>query len=303
MIFNEIYGCYYNAVANMLRLAVEGKLTEKEMYRIVLEEAFDESMLSIIPAIKEQEWQLIDRSMETPIIHPPVMPLTILEKRWLKTIMLDPRIRLFVPAIPELEGVEPLFRLEDVVYFDQYLDGDDYDNPEYIAFFRLILQAIRQQRKVKLEFWTNKNKKRIGIYSPVRIEYSDKEDKFRIIAIGKHGNATINMSRIVFGELTEEAFEPIVGPTQRERKLLELELTDTKNALERAMMKFAHLKKRAERMNDTTYRVEIEYDAEDETDLLIQVMSFGTSVHVLGPQSIRDEVKNRLEKQLFSIDW
>ena len=88
MIFNEIYGCYYNAVAKMIALAVEGKLTEKEMHRIVAKEAYDESVLSIIPAIRQQEWQLINENMETPILYPPTMPLTELEKRWLATILL-----------------------------------------------------------------------------------------------------------------------------------------------------------------------------------------------------------------------
>ena len=54
MIFNEIYGCYYNAVAKMIHLAIDGKLTEKEMNRIVAEEAYDESVLFIIPAIRKQ---------------------------------------------------------------------------------------------------------------------------------------------------------------------------------------------------------------------------------------------------------
>lgn len=303
MIFNEIYGCYYNAVAKMLRLAVDGRLTEKEMHRIVSEEAFDESMLSIIPAIKGQEWQLIDRTLNTPLISSPVMPLTILEKRWLKTIMMDPRVALFAPECEGLDDVEPLFRLEDVVYFDQYLDGDEYTNQEYIARFHQILQAIREQRKIKVEFWSSKNKKRTLLCAPIQIEYSDKEDKFRIIAIGSRGVVTINMGRIVACELTDEIFEKADSLILRERKVLEFELSDTRNALERAMMKFAHYKKRAERVDDTTYRVEIEYDAEDETDLLIQIMSFGSAVNVLGPQSILEEIKNRLKKQLLSLDW
>lgn len=71
MIFNEIYGCYYNAVAKMISLAVDGRLNEKKMSEIASEYAFEESMLTIIPAIKNQEWQLIDRSFETPIMNKP----------------------------------------------------------------------------------------------------------------------------------------------------------------------------------------------------------------------------------------
>ena len=43
MLFHEIYGCYYNAVAEILRQAVNGKLTEKEIQKIVTEKAFSEN--------------------------------------------------------------------------------------------------------------------------------------------------------------------------------------------------------------------------------------------------------------------
>ena len=43
MLFHEIYGCYYNAVAEILHQAVNGELTEKGMQKIVTEKAFSES--------------------------------------------------------------------------------------------------------------------------------------------------------------------------------------------------------------------------------------------------------------------
>ena len=146
MLFHEIYGCYYRAVAKMLKLAIEGGLTEKKMYEIVAETAFEESSLIMIPALKKQEWQLLDENLHTPLKHTPDMPLTILEKRWLKTILLDKRVKLFLEPVPanaeqaatavsnadfaaacprELADTEPLFFPEDIVYFDRYADGDD----------------------------------------------------------------------------------------------------------------------------------------------------------------------------------
>ena len=47
MLFHEIYGCYYNAVAKILHQAVNGELTEKGMQKIVTEKAFSESFLHI----------------------------------------------------------------------------------------------------------------------------------------------------------------------------------------------------------------------------------------------------------------
>ena len=59
MVFNEVYGCYYNAVAKMLSLAVDGRLTTAKMNEIVLENAFEESALTIIPALQKEDWQLL----------------------------------------------------------------------------------------------------------------------------------------------------------------------------------------------------------------------------------------------------
>ena len=101
MLFHEIYGCYYRAVVQMLNLAIAGGLTEKKMYEIVAETAFEESSLIMIPALKKQEWQLLDENLHTPLKHTPDMPLTILEKRWLKTILLDKRVKLFFTPMSE----------------------------------------------------------------------------------------------------------------------------------------------------------------------------------------------------------
>jgi len=76
MIFNEIYGCYYNAVAKMISPAVDGRLTESKMNEIASEYAFEESLLTIIPALKNQDWQLIDHDFETPIESKPSMQET-----------------------------------------------------------------------------------------------------------------------------------------------------------------------------------------------------------------------------------
>ena len=217
MLFHEIYGCYYRAVAKMLNLAIEGGLTEKKMYEIVAETAFEESSLIMIPALKKQEWQLLDENLHTPLKHTPDMPLTILEKRWLKTILLDKRVKLFLEPVPanteqaatavsnadftaacprELADTEPLFFPEDIVYFDRYADGDDYDDPAYIANFRLIRQAIAERRKLKVSFLNSREQKRCEILEPVQLEYSDKEDKFRVLCADRQSIKTVNFRRM-----------------------------------------------------------------------------------------------------------
>lgn len=305
MLFHEIYGCYYRAVAQMLNLAIEGGLTEKKMYEIVAETAFEESSLIMIPALKKQEWQLLDENLHTPLKHTPDMPLTILEKRWLKTILLDKRVKLFLEPVPEnteLADTEPLFFPEDIVYFDRYVDGDDYDDPAYIANFRLIRQAIAERRKLKVTFLNSREQKRCEILEPVQLEYSDKEDKFRVLCADRQSIKTVNLGRIVQCELLEDTFPENVRLKEREKKVLKFTLADERNALERAMMKFSHYKKEVERRDAENYLVTLEYDADDETDVLIQILSFGSYIEVTAPDEMREELRKRMERQMALID-
>lgn len=303
MIFNEIYGCYYNAVAKMLSLAVDGRLDEKKMNRIASEYAFEESLLTIVPALKNQDWQLIDQDYETPILHKPTMPMTSLEKRWLRTILQDPRIALFQIPMGELEEVEPLFAPEDVVYFDRYLDGDPYDQPQYVEIFTTLRQAIQEHRKVRIRFLSGKNKERCYVLDPIKLEYSDKEDKFRVLCAGHRDTHTINLGRIQQCTMLEKNFPAEEQLQPRKRETLLFELTDERNALERVMMQFAHHKKEVERVEGNLYRVELEYDVDDETDVVIQMMSFGSLVQIISPDYMKEELRNRITKQLAMLEW
>ena len=95
MLFNEIYGTYFSTVAKIIKAAQTGKLTEKELYSIVQENAFGESTLTIPQMLKNESWPLINKDLSTPLEHEPKRPLTDLEKRWIKTLLFDSRIKLF----------------------------------------------------------------------------------------------------------------------------------------------------------------------------------------------------------------
>ena len=91
MLFSEIYGSYFNVIAAVLAEASEGCLTERRITDLVQDKAFAESALSIPAALKQEAWPLLDQDMNTVIRHSPTMPLTTLQKRWLKALLQDPR--------------------------------------------------------------------------------------------------------------------------------------------------------------------------------------------------------------------
>lgn len=153
MIFSELYSVYYNTVAKIMEAAFNPEATEKDLQRCVMEEAFSESVLTILPALKSGKWPLLHEDLSPVLLHKPTMPLTNLEKRWLKAIAEDPRVKLFDVAFPELNDVEPLFTRDDYKIYDQYSDGDPFEAEAYIEHFRLMLSAIRSECPVQMTMY------------------------------------------------------------------------------------------------------------------------------------------------------
>ena len=114
MIFSELYSTYYNTVARILKAAIDHPLSKEELRSIIEKNAFGESILNIEPAIMEERWQVLAQDGSTALKHTPTMPLTLLEKRWLKAIFQDPRIKLFTDEADNFPEVEPLFRPDDI---------------------------------------------------------------------------------------------------------------------------------------------------------------------------------------------
>ena len=298
MIFSELYGAYYNAVAAVLRQAVEKPVTKSELREIVEKNAFGESVLNLEPAITEGRWQLLTRDGTTPLKRRPTMPLTNLEKRWLKAICMDPRIRLFCDEIPDLPDVEPLFKPEDVFVFDRYADGDPYEDDAYVARFRSILAAIRDRTPLSIDMRNRKGGITHTVVMPDHLEYSEKDDKFRLIGSDRRYGEIVNLARIVRCKPYPKPYEYRPMRTDRSKaKTVEFELFDQRNALERALLHFAHFEKQAERLDEKRYRIKIFYDEDDETEMVIRILSFGPMVKVTSPQAFIDLIKDRLKKQ------
>lgn len=296
MLFHEIYGSYYDATAAILRRAVAGTLTDRALTELVQQQAFSESLLSIPQGLKGEKWRLLRRDLTTPIQQPPAMPLTLLQRRWLKALLLDPRIRLFDPDTSGLEDVAPLFTPDMFVYFDRYGDGDDYADPDYIRRFRTVLRALREGRDLYVRFETGQGREEAFVVTPQRLEYSEKDDRFRLVTSGRRREWVVNLGRLVECAPAEGARRVESRPAQR--RSLTFELTDARNALERALLHFSHLEKQTERLDDTHYRVTLRYDPQDETEMVIRMLSFGPVVKVIEPAHFIDLMRRRIERQV-----
>ena len=297
MIFSELYGAYYNAVAKILRAAVDHPVTSAELREIVSENAFRESLLTIEPALKESQWPLLKEDGTALVQNIPTMPLTTLQKQWLKALLQDPRIRLFDPPTEGLEDVEPLYDADSIVYFDRYSDGDPFEDPTYIRNFRRILEGIRERRWMRITFTGRQGIPHSWRCVPYKLEYSPKDDKFRLISGSAREPLSINLGRITDCELLEPCAPAEYRPRQMKQEKLVLEVRDERNALERVMLHFSHLSKQTQRLGEDRYLLTLFYEREDETELLIRVLSFGPVLKVVYPDDFVRKLVQRLENQ------
>ncbi len=298
MIFSELYGAYYRAVAAVITEAVKRPLQRNDLRAIIEENAFSESILNIEPAIYGERWQLIRSDGTTPLKHTPTLPLTTLEKRWLKAIALDPRIRLFSDELPDFPDAEPLFEPEDISVFDKYSDGDPYESEIYIRNFRLILSAIKDRQPLRIDSMNRKGNTVHMVLMPEYLEYSGKDDKFRLIGSGCRYGETVNLARIVNCRPYNKPFKAAPGAKQRsETEKVEFELYDRRKALERVLMHFAHFEKEAVKISEDKYRVTVSYDKADEAEMVIRILSFGPMIKVTAPNRFVELIKERLLKQ------
>lgn len=306
MLFHEIYGSYYQAVAKILSKAVQGTLSRKDISEIVQTYAFAESWSSLTASLLDGSWPFLDEDLDTELLYEPQMPLTTLQKRWLKSMLMDPRIRLFLDPeeISGLEEVEPLFSQQDIFCFDRYADGDPYEDETYIANFRKILTALRQDRWLEITQRTRWGTPITQTVKPLYLEYSPRDDKFRLHSAGTEehtwpGTIQINLERILQCSVTNHTGRAVLLPAQRQQA--ELVLYDRRGLLDRFMRLFCWLEKKTVPMDPEDgvqrYQVTLFYEKTDEPELVIRLLSMGPDIQILAPEPLRQETLRRVRKQ------
>ena len=316
-IFSEIYGTYFRIAAKLL----ENKVTdEKTVRETVQREGFRDSVLflpqKLIPG--GEDWGLFRRGENNTLCRiikkAPVKVLTKLQKMWLKAKLSDPRIRLFMDdetlrALDKrLSDTEPLYRREQFRFIDRFSDSDDFYDEKYIKNFRIVLEAVKNRKIVYIEFVSGHGKRMSGKFALLKMEYSPKNDKFRVYCYllrndRIRSSGIINIGRITNIIDTGRFFRTPVSMEEyfSGRKCSSpavIKVTTERNGVERFMLEFASYEKHTVRDLETgQYTVELWYDTQDETEMLIRLLSFGPVIEIMGPQHLREQAKMRIERQ------
>lgn len=313
-LFSEVYSCYYRVLRHLL--CNQNPLTIKEIYNRICQEGFEESLLSIIPKLEDGTWNLFKKEGELYLskLSPSfTTPLTDLEKSYLKALLSDPRMGLFL-EVKQIEllnqmlaQVPPLWNQEDFCYYDRFADGDPFEDETYRRNFRLVLEAQKNRQYADIDYNSPKGNRVHHYYVPIRLEYSVKNDKFRLLALEHHRHnrqklEILNIDRIASVHLTDKKLSPSVDinsiiQNSYYKEPLKLRIINKRNALERAMLHFANYEKNTVKIDENTYECLIYYNQNMETELLIEVLSFGPMLTVIGNERFLKSLKRRLKKQ------
>lgn len=312
-LFSEIYTCYYQIVKSILQHPAA--LTLGELRTSISGMGYEESLLYLIPKLTSGEWNLLERKGDiflSRLSDDFYVPLTNLQKSYIRTILQDERIQLFLDEDKceylrqLLCNAQILWQPEDFYYYDRFTNGDDYTNPDYRQNFRTLLTAIHNHQYVDISYESRNNHRVHHHYLPCRLEYSIKNDKFRLLGTlqsdKQHRIEILNLDRMKTVTLLPEQADyiPDINESIRSSYYKEpvcLRIHTDRNALERTMLQFANYEKNTTKIDDNTYECLIYYNQKMETELLIEVLSFGPLIEVLGNERFLSQVRQRLRKQ------
>lgn len=246
-----------------------------------------------------------------------ILPLTTLECRWLATMISDPKIDIFlseseIAAIRaflqslESERVKPL-PFDKIHYFDRYTPSAETKQQEKTAM-PILLDAIRNNCAVELHYISAQQNKITGKFRPIVIEYSKRDDLFRVyIQSCVDGRISVmNLGRIENIILTSDTFDrpkaeaALKDYREQNTKSVQIEFRNTRNVPDRILSEFSPWKKKCvyDKASEK-YRLTIYYQSSDELELVVRLMGYGADIIFSDRENdIYKEIVRRVERQI-----
>lgn len=260
-----------------------------------------------------------------------VLPITKMEARWLKTVLEDPLAKIFLNSEQITTMLETLkmapyevasFTMEAINYFDRYnLEGrfvngikkitqEGRHTEREISFLKTINQAIQNEQMLRIVFKNWKGEKRHINCAPVWIEYSRRDDIFRLwyIHSGKNEIRKINISRILHILVRKECKFDKREQQTKMQELYDKTITSIKvefyqgekNLPDRLLTEFSLWKKKCTFNTETQkYTMTLYYSTLDEKEILIRLLSYGPYIKVVAEEDnyVLTELKERIIAQ------
>lgn len=317
-IFSEIHNRYFYILSEILKASAARKLSGDEIAAMVVNLGFAETALGLTPQLlntTSDGYYLLKNDPDgyaSVVTSIPPLTLTILQKRWLKAIFEDKRFTLFADVTScayyksLLSDIEPLFNPAHLIAVDMANDGDDYANEEYKAKFSAILNALQERKVLLLTYESGKGNRLSAYFAPHKLEYSTKDDKFRLIGVRIRQKKLRSLYKLNLSRITSVKVMDWQSPTDltayiqnlRVPEPVEIEITNERNGFERIFTQLSNFERISEYSEETkTCFMKIYYYEVDEMELLITLLSFGPVIRILGHERFRKKIAERIVAQ------
>lgn len=345
-LFNELFSKYTIVLANaVLNCSADSKADLEEELRKEIQQYFDyydeENIQYAVRELKEMviAGGLIDKYGQPRFLMPPcdylfqLLPLTRIEIRWLLTVLDDPLAEIFLEKewitglknlLNRVSCADGAFPMQSIYYFDRYHLNRDCESEEpgisepvrmtegERKYLRQVYRAMKSEKKIRVLFRNWKGEERTVICAPVWMEYSRRDDLFRIWYVNHKVKKImkINLSRIV--DLTILQDSRYRYHLDREKELLDeayqksmtrikVEFYQgTRNLPDRILTEFSLWKKKCVYDIQTEkYTMTLHYPTEDEKEILVRLLGYGPYIRILAEDDnyVLKEIKRRLSVQ------
>lgn len=241
----------------------------------------------------------------------PVLPMGKLEREYLQYILTLPEAELFLDASTQkaLAGIPPAWMAYIHRFEPAGMSLPHYPGPEG---FRVLLEAIRTRRFIRYRYRQSKGDDwQETKCLPWKLEYSAYDRRWWVILYDPEAKRTKTIKAVLNHvrdvQLCEESTitEAEINAAMDQLRMSEpvvLRITDQHNALQRCFLTFEKQEirssKRIVEQDRVHYQLTFDWFKFDETEILRQLMHLGPSVTLVGPETLRQKLRVRVEKAM-----
>ena len=316
--FHRIYCEYYRIALKMVKAINEGKISTQKDFLSYMS-AFQ--VLNGKTPAKTEKYQLDflnatadlfkvkNANVSTSFNNIPndfMFPLTTIEISFLKAMINDDKCKLIMGESCNLLKAEldksqykeiySYFNKENYVIFDQYLNGDKsfLENLNYKKNLKFLLNAIKEKEHVYFEN-TEDDVAKTKVSVPKRIEYSQKEDRFKVIINSK--NRPLDIQNIRMCQYTDKQLSPA-----KKKEILTCKVAidipeDKKYTRNRLFREFSSFERDCEQIDDTGHILSFKFEKGDYKEIAYRLLQFGPYVYCLEPDCVRERIKEKVNMQ------
>lgn len=310
-LFNDYKNRYYRCIQNIINQIYNGEKYDKKDIRKILHNAYlEEESILVNELVNKNFFKFEDDIVKLRIDYNIPIRLNDLELAYLKMFVEDDEFN----KVLNDEILEKLKKnLNDVQSLDynkfwkrENIDkyGDSLKNNEIRNNILILEKAILNNKYIK---YSSKNRNgdifENKIAYPYKIEYSIKNNKYRLIIFFDNRAIKINIDSITDIKILEERdvlekekiqIQDFIKNRKNIGEPLVLKIEDNNNTLDRCFNLFSAYDKKYYYDTDNNLILNIYYHNFDEAEIVRDILSLGKSVIVLEPKKIRDKVVERI---------